>query len=63
MQGSQKELDPGIPVGLGAADRSLRAPKRDVIAFLGLLDDAFERAVGDVSVAGPQEQQGGQNTR
>lgn len=40
-----------------------RAAKGEIIGLLVLLDDAFERAVGHVGIAGPKEQQCGQRPR
>lgn len=63
LQAPQEKLDPRIPVLLSGPDRALRATKREVIGFLVLLDDTFERAVRHVGVTSPKEQQSRQGTR
>src|SRR5271166_587533 len=61
LQGAKKEQKPWfpiwLPVGIVGADRSLRLPQRQIVAFLALLDDAFQRAVGHVGIARPQQHQ------
>jgi len=56
---SQEEQHPWVPVGRWATDRSLGLAQCQVVALLVLLDDAFERAVRHIGVAGLQEEKRG----
>lgn len=53
----------GPRVGVGGPYRTLGSAQGQVVAFLVMLDDALERAVGHIGIAGPQQEQGRQDAR
>lgn len=50
---SQKQFQPRIPVGRICAERPLCPPMRQAATVLILLDHAFRRIAGHISVTGP----------
>lgn len=62
-QGTQEEDHPGLPVRRIASDGSLGLSQGQVVPLLVLLDDAFERTVWYVGVAGLQEEEHREHAR
>lgn len=60
-EGAEEEHEPGFPVGCVSGERGLGAAKGAVVAFLGGLDDALQRAVGNMDVPGTQEHERGEH--
>jgi len=51
-EGAEEEDEPGFPVGFLSLERGPGAAEGAVADFFGGLNDAFQRAVGDVGVTG-----------
>ena len=57
-----KKSNHGCQLGASVRDGRLRLPQSQVVAFLAVLNDAFERRIRHIGIAGLQQQKGGQNT-
>ena len=62
-RGADKNVNQGVQLGLARSDGDLRPAKREVVGLLAPFDDALERAVGNVRVSGPKQQQRRQDSR
>ncbi len=62
LQRTQEEEEPWLPVRNWSADRRLGLPECKVVGLLAVLDDAFKRAVGHVSISGLQQKKRGQHS-
>ena len=63
LQRLQEVGNPWLPVRDVGSDCALSLAQGEVIGFLALLDDVFQRAIGHVGITGSQQQQGRQYSR
>ena len=62
MQRSQEKDQPGIPVWFSVLPGGLRLPQGQIVGFLVMLYQAFQRTIWRIGVSCPQQQQQGEGS-